>query len=235
MAKRYIPLLFALLLIAHCVFIYLDITGMRVLSKVLLIPVLLIYLAPYGQKNEGSLLWAYFALLFSFLGDVLLTHTGELFFLLGMLAFIGTHISNTVFFLKLVKQKIQAGKGVIAAISLLALFSAFVFYEIKDGLGSFKVPILIYMFLISVATLAATATLQAGLYKKAGLYCFVPGTVLFVLSDSLLALNKFKWHQPMADIFVMLTYAAAQYLLVRGYIMVNRDNKGKAYISSVMS
>jgi hypothetical protein len=58
-------------------------------------------------------------------------------------------------------------------------------------------------------------------YKAAAINFFIPGMFLFVLSDGILAFNKFLLHQPERwDIWVMLTYALAQWLLTEGYISV---------------
>jgi uncharacterized membrane protein YhhN len=54
-------------------------------------------------------------------------------------------------------------------------------------------------------------------YNNAAIYYFIPGAGLFVLSDGLLAINKFNLQDPTMDIFVMLTYGLAQLYLVMGY------------------
>ena len=50
---------------------------------------------------------------------------------------------------------------------------------------------------------------------------FLTGAVCFVLSDTLLALNKFYAPFPYAAPLVMLTYCAAQYLITKGFIKSN--------------
>jgi uncharacterized membrane protein YhhN len=53
--------------------------------------------------------------------------------------------------------------------------------------------------------------------KPANLFYLV-GAVFFVLSDSLLAINKFYQPFAFAGVFIMLTYCAAQYFIVTGFI-----------------
>ena len=216
--KRYGVLLFVLLLILHCVFIYWEMGSLRTLSKILLIPILLLYLfanKPKKETNTEPLVYA--GLIFSFLGDLILTRSGELFFLLGMLAFIGTHVCNSIFFYRLQKNTVQRGKGRWLAILVLAVISAIVFFVLQPYLGSFQWPILFYMCIISCMAVLATGTFDNPSTKKIATNCFVPGAFLFVLSDALLAMNKFLWHKTVADVFVMLTYGAAQYFLVKGF------------------
>jgi uncharacterized membrane protein YhhN len=51
--------------------------------------------------------------------------------------------------------------------------------------------------------------------EKAGSWVLL-GAMSFLLSDALLAINKFVAPIPMAGLWVMLTYITAQYLIVKG-------------------
>ena len=221
MIKKYGVLLYILLLILHCAFIYLGMSDLRTLSKILLVPFLLLYLSankPTGDGKAEPLVYA--GLIFSFLGDMILTRSGALFFLLGMLAFMGTHVCNSIFFYRQQKSRGQRGKGIWWALVLLAMLSAIVFFVLKPYLGSFQWPILFYMCIISGMAILATGIIDATASKKTATHCFIPGAFLFVISDALLAMNKFLWHEPLADILVMMTYGAAQYYLVKGFVEV---------------
>ena len=94
---------FLLLLIIHCACIYFEWGMARVVTKLLLVPTLLLYLyasLPKGKIKPSPVL-VFIALFFSFLGDLFLTQEGTMFFLLGMVGFIVTHICNSIFFFKL--------------------------------------------------------------------------------------------------------------------------------------
>jgi uncharacterized membrane protein YhhN len=215
--KKYGGWLFAITLALHCLFIYLEMGELRTATKFLLLPILIIYLLSFPGKIS---LLVYAGLIFSFSGDLLLSRTGEIFFLFGMLAFIGTHICNSLFFARLQKGKIGKGKEGMIALLVLLVFSYFVFMLIKDNLGNFKLPILLYMFIISLMAFLATGTIQNESIKTTAIRFFIPGAVLFVVSDATLAINKFLVHQTYLDIMVMLTYGLAQYFLVKGFIEV---------------
>jgi uncharacterized membrane protein YhhN len=49
--------------------------------------------------------------------------------------------------------------------------------------------------------------------------CFIIGATLFVISDSLLAVNLFAYSRMLLSLCVMLTYASAQYLIVKGTLL----------------
>ncbi len=213
--KKYGITLFLLLLVTHCVCIYFEADTARLITKVLLIPVLMTWLR--SQTGNHVPLVVYIGLFFSFMGDILLTGSGELFFLLGMLCFIITHICNSIYFVQLRDPRNGRLREAFAAAIVLILLSAVVFAVLNPYLGSFRLPILVYMTIISImAILAANTAANTGL-REVALRFFIPGAALFVASDAILAMNKFLVHQPLLDIVVMATYGGAQYFLVKGF------------------
>jgi uncharacterized membrane protein YhhN len=216
--KKYGAAVFLLLLLAHCFFIYVDMQQGRMVSKLLLVPFLLIYLSASREGIISPLVIA--GLVFSFAGDLLLFFTGELYFLLGMLAFICTHICNMLFFAKLQKgQPVNNARNHITGMIVwMAGLGAYVFFMLGDRLGNLLAPIVVYMLIISAMAIAAAGSFRNVLLAKNAARFFIPGAALFALSDSILAMNKFLWHEPLADLAVMATYGAAQFLLVKGFI-----------------
>ena len=89
-------------------------------------------------------------------------------------------------------------------------------YLLWPHLGGMKIPVLIYGITISVMLSAAFWQYQK-LETRTALY-FIVGAIFFVLSDSLLALNKFKTNFALADISIMSTYILAQLFIVLGAI-----------------
>ncbi len=58
-------------------------------------------------------------------------------------------------------------------------------------------------------------------WKNPGnLYVFI-GAIVFVISDSILAINKFYTPIEKSSFFIMLTYLVAQYLIVIGVLKLN--------------
>lgn len=211
-------LLFTFVLAAHLFFIYTENTELRTVTKLLLIPILALYLYASAEKAGRNInLPAFAGLFFAFLGDLLLTRNGELFFLLGMAAFIGTHISNSIYFLRLYPLYLSKGRYAAIAAVVLTFVSGAVIGKIGPALGSFKLPIIIYMVIISCMAILAANTYHHPVLKQLSLRYFIPGAAFFVLSDGILALNKFYYHQSLLDPAIMLTYGIAQCLLVMGF------------------
>lgn len=219
--KKYGLPVFLLVLILHLACIYLEMSTPRLITKLLLLPLLMIYLAAEPGKTSPVV---YIGLFCSFMGDLLLTRSGESYFLLGMLAFIGTHVCNILFFYRL--QKGYRGKPILLVLALVVLtvISGGVYFLLADQLGALRVPILVYMAIISLMAFMATQTVVNPVFSQTALRCFIPGAALFVISDGLLALNKFLLHTASIDIAVMLTYGMAQYLLVAGFVAVKKHD-----------
>lgn len=207
-----------MVLAIHLFLVYSGAGSLRTLSKLVLIPLLALYLYASAEKAGRSMnLPAFAGLFFAFLGDLFLTRGGELYFLLGMAAFIGTHISNSIYFLKLQPFLFSKLRVSLIAAVVLVFISGAVIGKTGPALGNFKIPIMVYMIIISCMAIFAANTFNHTILKELATRYFIPGASLFVLSDAILAMNKFYYHESLADIAVMLTYGAAQCLLVMGF------------------
>jgi uncharacterized membrane protein YhhN len=95
------------------------------------------------------------------------------------------------------------------AVYMLSLF-AFIAPYVKNLL----VPVAVYALVISTMLAASFAAFDFG--KHAFGKISVAGTLLFIVSDSGLAINRFAAPFEYAPVFVMLTYALAQLLITEG-------------------
>lgn len=162
------------------------------------------------------------ALLFSWIGDVILLFAdiAEIYFILGLLAFLIAHLSYCVLFNKQIIGEIQINKILFAVGSLLiAFYLTAMILVLIPSLGELKIPVIIYAAVISTMLLFAFNGYL--IWKKPGaLYIFL-GAVAFVVSDSILAFDKFYAPIQKSSFFIMLTYLVAQYLIVVGIIKLN--------------
>ncbi len=159
----------------------------------------------------------YIGLFTSFLGDLFLIYPGKGFFLAGMAAFFITHICYTIFFLKANNVKfIKATEFVITAI-LITIVAVKLLDFLKPYLGELALPVKIYMAAICIMTATAANLIGDKKLKNLGITYFLPGALLFVLSDSVLAINMFLYKDTILNIVVMLSYGYAQCLIVQGF------------------
>ena len=198
--------------------------------KVLLMPILygLLWVTASGTPAISSKLfkWTSFALFFSWMGDILLIFQGSnaIYFLLGLSAFLIAHISYIAVFR--VSRNPEPGmkfKSWLLPISLLSIYLVFLFAGIGPGLHEYTVPVILYTAAISGMLLSAFS--RSGGTVRQSFVLVLTGATLFILSDSMIAINKF-W-MPIADAgaWIMLTYGSAQYLIIRGLISHMKPGK----------
>jgi len=164
------------------------------------------------QSSRRSLLLL--ALICSMLGDILLMFNSQnqQFFIFGLIAFLVAHIMYILLFLKDRNRE----KNALPFALVLLIYATALFYLLKEGLGEMLVPVIAYMLVI--LTMASTAFLRKDKVSKQSYLLIFIGALLFMLSDSLLALNMFYKPIPMANFAIMITYALAQFFIVIGIL-----------------
>ncbi|MEW7290198.1 lysoplasmalogenase [Aquimarina sp. 2304DJ70-9] len=153
------------------------------------------------------------ALLFSLAGDVLLlfTHISQLFFMMGLIMFLLAHIMYIVTFLKnrgAYKNRLFLLFTIVYGVGL--------FYLLYPGLGEMLIPVVIYMVVILL--MSNVSYLRSKHVSRTSYILVFAGSLFFMLSDSLLAIDKFYEALPLGNIWIMSTYAIAQFLIVYGVV-----------------
>jgi uncharacterized membrane protein YhhN len=180
------------------------------LSKPFLITTLVIvYLVAVKKPN----FWYVSALFFSFWGDVLLLFKNQ-FFVYGLASFLLAHIMYIKITASFIK-KVSLQKVVLACLPFAVFLFSFL-YLIIDNLGEMKIPVIFYGVVIS--SFGALSFLNYMQEKNTANSWLFLGTIIFIISDSLIALNKFHEPKEFYAISIMLTYIVAQYLICRAII-----------------
>jgi len=190
---------------------------LKYISKPLLMPLLAGYFIYSTKGFSNSLIrWVLSALFFSWAGDVLLMfqEKDSLFFMLGLSAFLLAHVFYIIAF-----QSIRSREGIKLRPMLLAIVIAYyagLIYLLYPKLGDMRMPVMVYGIVISIMFMLAMHLLFIKNATAGKL--MMAGALLFVISDSVLAINKF--YQPFngAGIVIMITYGLAQLLIVHGAI-----------------
>lgn len=183
-------------------------------TKPLLMPLLIFYVyrESIGKTTLKTLLLCA-ALLFSWLGDVTLMYqSNQTYFMIGIGLFL---IAQIIYIITLRNATFQTPQfNILSAIPFL-IYTGLLFYVLLPA-GDFTVPIVVYGLVILTMTYSAYLRKEktsAESFKLAFL-----GSVFFVLSDSILAINSFKEAIPYGGVLIMSTYCAAQLLLVKGLL-----------------
>lgn len=217
-ARKYGSVFFFAALVIHCCAIYYGMDELRFITKMLLAPLLIVILL---LSHASVSILTYLALAGCFAGDILLSQAGDKFFLIGMLAFMLAHVFNGVYFFRLQGAHHSRMREPVIVGVLLIFVSVIVFVVLNPYLGQLRLPIVVYMVLISVMAILAACTAGMPPYRKISHGYFIPGAISFVVSDSLLALNKFIFHLQWLDTIVMFTYGMALYLIAMGALRLS--------------
>lgn len=170
-----------------------------------------VYLVSVKKPN----FWYVLGMFFCFLGDVLLMFKGANFFIYGIAAFLLAHV---------VYIKITAGflpreltSKMITSAFPFVFFFAILMYLIYENLGEMLIPVVVYG--VTISTFGSVAFLNYREEKSTeNLWLFI-GAIIFILSDSLIALNKFYQPNEVYGVSIMITYILAQFLICKAMIV----------------
>lgn len=192
-----------------------DLDALAMYSKVLLMPFLIAYVYESSKKHVTLMtLLLCASLVFSWGGDVALLYDGDIYFLLGMGLFLIAQLIYAYLFIKSIQLKIHWKWWYVVPVLLMTFgFLS----QVLPKAGALQVPIGIYALAISFMAMTAIARYGKVGEKSFKLVC--SGAIIFVVSDSLIAWNKFVMPFSLADGLVMLTYTIAQLLIVRGILV----------------
>ena len=215
MKKQTWLIIFFIVLAVNIAGIKLNNELLQYISKPLIIPVILGYFISQTHNIASDLKkWIVLALFFSWVGDVLLMLQvkKEVFFLLGLCSFLLAHIFYIIFFHYVrVREKVKGSPWLLL---IVVFYYSGLIYMLSPFLADMKIPVRIYGIFISFMFLLAMHMLFIR-NKSAGQW-MMAGALLFVISDSVLAINKFYQSFTLADIIIILTYGLAQLFIVKG-------------------
>jgi uncharacterized membrane protein YhhN len=197
----------------------LQLPNVYLIVKPLLMPALMLLLVFY-KTSALNKNWLLAGLFFSFLGDVFLLYEykNSLFFIVGLASFLITHVCYISFFLKIRSAQTSLLRQQPWLGALVAAYGCSLVMLLYPYLGVLKFPVIIYATVICCMLICSIHIFyKTG--RPANVY-FVAGALCFVISDSLLAINKFVSPFALAGVFIMATYCVAQFCIVKGFTKI---------------
>jgi uncharacterized membrane protein YhhN len=168
--------------------------------------ILIILMALLAFPSAYSAYWAYLlaGLVFCLLGDVFLMY--EKYFVYGLAAFLVGHILFIIAFTQFEDFDIVHW----IAIPLL-VFGIGYYYYLYPSLKKLTIPVAFYFLAILLMDFTAVSLfIQKGTFPFA---MIMAGALLFTLSDSMIAIRKFKKPFKNSELWILGTYWIAIYLL----------------------
>lgn len=192
-------------------------------------PLLMITLSTYFfrstiQDKSRFSLFILLGLIFSIGGDSFLMFDGSLYFMLGLGCFLITHVFYVIAFMTY--QPLQNGFiqqrlwFILPFLIYLVVMLSFLWNDLDD----MKIPVIVYSSVICIMAITAL-NMKSRLPQNLFIVLF-SGVLLFMFSDSVIALNKFKAETftiPYHHIIIMTTYITAQYLIAKSAITINQS------------
>jgi uncharacterized membrane protein YhhN len=179
---------------------------LKPLTTTLILLIALLASSPVSSFYKTAIV---IGLLFSLVGDILLMLPADRF-VAGLVSFLLTHLCYIAAF--------TSRSGFHLSIGLLTPFIAYGVILLRllwSYVGKLKAPVLMYMVVILVMSWQAAE--QGRQVEQIGARLALLGAVLFLLSDSALALNRFRKPFKSASVIVLSTYYVAQ-LLIAGSV-----------------
>jgi uncharacterized membrane protein YhhN len=194
----------------------LGLTYLHWICKPLLMVTLGLY---YFFSADHRTVTVWLAILFSLAGDILLMFEGRdaSFFMFGLAGFLLTHI----FYIAAYRQhQREAEENALTGVQKIrfsfpvVLAGTGLIVILLPNLGTLKIPVVIYALVLIIMVL--NSIFRFGRTHNKSFWLVFGGSILFMLSDSLLAINKFLNPVNAAGFWIMGTYIFAQFFIIHG-------------------
>ncbi len=217
--------LFWLVSLAHLIAVTVNLKTLGYLTKPLLMVFLAIYFLDHTYKKNRRLIIApLVALVFSWAGDIFLLFSGknEFWFITGLGSFLIAQIfyiiTYRIYRFPVIQKHHPIKKFLLY--SFLVLFAMVLWSKLYPVLDGFRLPVTLYTLAILTMTLSAAGRL--GRTSSRSFILVISGSVLFLISDTLIALNKFLVTIPQERLLIMASYITGQFLIIHGLLAHSR-------------
>lgn len=215
MKKFALPILILLMSILYIFVIPEDPKVVKVIFKIIPMILIIIYAYLQSRTNPNPVQKIILIGLFTcMLADVLIAYS----FILGLATFLLGHLFYLYGFTRAWKfSKIRFSMILFIFLYSFLIGKTLVTTMLENGDNSLVLPVIAYVIVISLMAWAAIMT---------GNKWAIVGSILFVLSDSILAWNMFVSDVPQSSFFIMSTYYMAQFLIAHSLsTLVPRSHK----------
>ena len=217
---RIFILLFWINALIHVFSIILDLNQLILITKPLIMPILagMFFFKTRDVERQVPVSYIYLAMLFSFFGDVLLMFMdqGEIYFITGLIAFLFAQVLYIITYRHYrYKGSNVAGWGVRIIYSFIVIaYTVILWISLFPHLGEMLLPVTLYT--LTIFGMVIMAIFRQNRTSTLSFYLVFSGAVIFLLSDSIIAINKFMVSVIYERLLVISTYMIAQFLITTG-------------------
>ena len=168
-------------------------------------------------------------LFFSLLGDVALmfTYKDDFNFLIGLGCFFLAQLCYAFAFAQNIVD-VGGMEGTFVSVLIAFCIGTYAFFfawdlmpHLDDGMG---IPVIAYV--VAIALMGIFAAFRYRRTYPRSFWLVLIGSLLFIASDSLLAWDRFRFPLKGAQVWIMITYALAQFMIAGGALahVLDPDN-----------
>ena len=161
------------------------------------------------------------AFLFSWLGDIFMMFTdkGEIFFASGVFSFLISQVFYIILFLKTItlsgkKPFLKKQPYWLIAYIAYGMLFAILLYGSLDAI----LRIAIFIYIAAILSMSAMALNRLGNGHPVSFTLVFIGSLLFIVSDSIIAIDRFLSSFEHARAIILFTYILAQFLIMKGIL-----------------
>lgn len=221
MKKILFHFLFVIIVVTDLVGEYLQNPQIDHIAKPLLLVWIAVYFLIHAKGVDKTVVkLASLGFLFSWIGDLFMMFSGEfVYFILGIASFLVAQVLYAFLFLRTINisgKKSFLKKKPVWLIPYIVF--GFIIYILLFNQLDAILKTAIFVYMTAILTMSAMALNRYGNGHPMSFSLVLVGSLLFVASDSLIAINRFLGSIPYEGLFIMSTYIAAQYLIMMGIL-----------------
>ena len=148
-------------------------------------------------------------LIFCLGGDVLLALPQERAFFLGLVSFLLGHVFYVVGFMSVAQINIMTWVGT----PITLILSGAIYWRLLPNLGDMKIPVLVYVIVITVMVVCACSVFGVSNLNLGGMYLVLVGAVSFYFSDVFVARDRFLKNEFLNRLIGLPMYYFGQFLI----------------------
>ena len=214
--KQGFPIFYIFLALIEILSEYFELTFLVYFTKPLLV-LSLIYFVISSKISVAPSQKKLFviALLFAVSGDVFLMIRHQDYFIPGLASFLVMQWLYILVFRKQIYSTLFSSRSLLLLLPFL-FYAGFLIWLISPNLTDPIIRVAVAIYALSIAAMSWMAGLRQDSVSRRSFIYVLAGALLFMISDSLIAISRFLNPIPLQAIWVMGTYAAAQFLITIG-------------------
>ncbi|WP_167605533.1 lysoplasmalogenase [Maribellus sediminis] len=221
MKKVVLHFLFAIIVIGDLIGEYLQNPQIDHIFKPLILVWIAVYFLIYSRNVDRKVIrFAVLAFLASWIGDLFMMFAADfIYFVSGIAGFLIAQVLYVYLFLRTINlsgKKPFLKKKPFWLIPYIA-YGILIYIVLFPHLDN-VLRIAVFVYMVSILTMSVMALNRYGNGHPQSFTLVFAGSLLFIISDSLIAINRFLVAIPYEGLLIMATYIAAQYLIMRGLL-----------------